>query len=357
MSWSFTGEHVHIGDTATGPWCAPATATYPDRSPAEGDTPMTAILTLTMNPALDKSTRTRVVVPEHKLRCETPQTEPGGGGVNVSRAIQRLGGQSMLLHLAGGLNGSALQTLLRAEHLDEQCLPIEGETRESFTVLDDTSTYQYRFTMPGPEVTREEWEGVLAALTTLDPEPSHIVASGSLPPGVPTDFYVRVATSFADRPTRVIIDTSGPALQALTAAAAPVHLIKPNLRELSELVERELVHDQDVVEAARQLLARTGIEVVVVSLGAAGVVAVTKDMAVQVRSPTVPIISKIGAGDSAVGGITLGLARGWTLLDAVRHGVAAGAAAVMTAGTQLCTSTDTERLFRQLQGEAATDLG
>ncbi len=315
---------------------------------------MTAIVTLTMNPALDKGTRTKLVMAEHKLRCDALRTEPGGGGVNVSRAIHKLGGDSLLLHVSGGTNGQALQRLLRHEHLDQRCLAIEGETRESLTVFDEATTNQYRFLMPGPAVARGEWEGVLEELGRLDPAPGHLVASGSLPPGVPADFFVRVAARLADRPTRVIIDTSGPALHALTTGDAPIHLVKPNLRELSQLVDRELGHDRDVIDAARDLLGRTRIEAIVVSLGAGGVVLVTDDVTAHVRSPTVPIASKIGAGDSTVGGITLGLARGMTLVDAVRYGVAAGAAAVMTPGTQLCGREDTEHLYAQLVAEATT---
>lgn len=313
---------------------------------------MTAIVTLTMNPALDKSTRTRFVVPEDKLRCETLTVEAGGGGVNVSRAIQKLGGESLLLHVSGGLNGQALQTILQQEQLHERCLPMAGETRESFTVLEEAGNHQYRFTMPGPELRQAEWQGVLDELTALDPAPDYLVASGSLPPGVPDDYYLRVAATLADKPTRVIVDTSGRALRSLTDDRnAPIYLIKPNLRELGELVGQELQHDSDIVEAARALRNRTQIEIIVVSLGAAGVLLVSEEIGAQLRSPTVPIVSKIGAGDSTVAGITLGLARELPLLDAVRFGVAAGAAAVMTPGTELCRREDTEQLFSQLQSE------
>jgi 6-phosphofructokinase 2 len=314
---------------------------------------MTAIVTLTMNPALDKSTRTPYVVPEDKLRCEALTVEPGGGGINVSRAIQKLGGESLLLHLSGGLNGQALQNLLRKDHLNERRLPIESETRESFTVLEASSTRQYRFTMPGPTLRQHEWEQVLEAVVALNPAPDYLVASGSLPPSVPDDFYVRVAAVLADRPTRVVVDTSGRALHTLANSGGPIFLIKPNLRELSELMGRDLRRDSEIVEAARGLLNRGRIEVIVVSLGAAGVLLVSKETTAQLRSPTVPIVSKIGAGDSTVAGITLGLARGLALLDAVRYGVAAGAAAVMTPGSELCRREDTEQLFLQLQSEPA----
>lgn len=313
---------------------------------------MAPIVTLTMNPALDKSTSTHFVTPEDKLRCEALKVEAGGGGVNVSRAIQKLGGQSLLLHLSGGRNGQALQDILRAEQLNEQGLPVANETRESFTVLEEATTHQYRFTIPGPEVRQEEWQWVLAELAALDPVPDYLVASGSLPLGVPDDYYLRVAATLAGKPTRVIVDTSGAALRSLTDDRhAPIYLIKPNLRELGELVGQKLQHDTDIVDAALGLLSRTKIEVIVVSLGAAGVMLVSDEFNAQLRSPTVPIVSKIGAGDSTVAGITLGLSRGLNLLDAVRFGVAAGAAAVMTPGTELCRREDTEQLFNQLQNE------
>jgi len=127
-----------------------------------------------------------------------------------------------------------------------------------------------------------------------------------------------------------------------------VFLVKPNVRELGELVDAELTSEQQQLAAARDLIRQGRCEVVVLSLGAGGALLITADNGEHIRTPTVPIRSKVGAGDSMVAGIVLGLSRDLTLSDAVRYGVAAGAAAVMTPGTELCRREDTERLFEQM---------
>ena len=309
------------------------------------------VVTLTMNPALDKSTSTHHVISEEKLRCAELRLDPGGGGINVARAIHQLGGHATPFYMAGGLNGQVLQGLLRRHEIPEQLIPIAGETRESFTVYEETTTHQYRFNMPGPTLSQAEWRRAIDTIAALDPRPDYVVASGSLPLGVPSNFYVRLAERVAEWSARFIVDTSGAPLQALVDECAPVFLIKPNHGELAALVGRELLDDEDILLAAREMLARCKIELVAVSLGAGGVMMISNEETSFIRAPIVPIRSKIGAGDSTVGGITLGLIRGLPLLDAVRFGVAAGAAAVMTAGTTLCRREDTERLFAQMQRE------
>jgi 6-phosphofructokinase 2 len=309
------------------------------------------VVTLTMNPALDKSTSTHHVTPEDKLRCHALKYDAGGGGINVARALHKMGGHALPLYAAGGMNGQVLQTLLRNQLAQEQLLPIAGETRESFTIFEETTTHQYRFNLPGPTLSETEWRGAIDAVAAVDPRPDYVVASGSLPPGVPDNFYALLAERVAEWSPRLIVDTSGAALRALVDECAPVYMVKPNHSELAALVGRELVDDEDILVAAREMLAACKIEIVAVSLGAGGVLLITSDDALFVRAPTVPIRSKIGAGDSSVAGMTLGLMRGYSLLDVVRLGVAAGAATVMTAGTELCRREDVERLFAQMQRE------
>jgi 6-phosphofructokinase 2 len=309
-----------------------------------------------MNPALDKSTRTPRVTPEEKLRCDSLTVEPGGGGVNVSRAIYQLGGESLLFYTTGGLTGQALERLIQAEGLHAQPLPIHSSTRESFTVLEETSLCQYRFNMPGPVLIEAEWQAALEAVAGTAPRPNYLVASGSLPPGVPLDFYVRLARRFSGSATKVIVDTSGRPLRELVEDPVPVYLIKPNLSELQELAGRALHDDDEIVAAAREIIAHSGIQNLIISLGAAGVIMVNATRAARQRSPTVPIRSKIGAGDSMVGGLVLGLARGLSEPEAVRFGVAAGAAAVMTPGTELCRREDVERLYALMQRNQLLDL-
>jgi len=304
------------------------------------------IATLTMNPAIDKSSAVDQVVAEWKLRCEPPTYEPGGGGINVSRAIRKLGGDSLALYMAGGFSGQVLSDLLDQEGLSHQALAIAGLTRENFTILEKSTGQQYRFGMPGPTLTEAEWRRCLEELSGLLPQVDYLVASGRLPPGVPANFYGRLAKLARENKTRLIVDTSGEALRL--AVAEGVFLIKPNLREFAELTGRERVDEQEEEHLARALVLSNKSEMVVVSLGAAGVLVASAEGTERVRAPLVPIISKVGAGDSTVAGMVLALARGQSWREAVRYGVAAGAAAVMTPGTELCRREDAERLYEQL---------
>lgn len=304
---------------------------------------MPSIVTLTLNPSLDLACEVDRVMPEEKLRCTAPVAQPGGGGINVSRAIARLGGDSTAVWACGGANGARLGTLLEAEGVRSVPVPIAAETRQNLSVLERVSTLQYRLGFPGATITDDELDACIDALRDLG-EPDYLVLSGSLPPGVDPTFYQRV--SCAVETARVVVDTSGEALKHAVRGRA--WLLKPNLRELSDLVGEEVLDDRAIVAASRRLVADGHAEVVVTSLGAAGVILVTADLVDAVRSPTVPIRSKVGAGDSTVAGIVVGLARGMSLPHAVRLGVAAGASAVSTPGTDLCRRDQTERLHQLL---------
>jgi 6-phosphofructokinase 2 len=304
---------------------------------------MKTIVTMTLNPAIDKSSSVAHVVAQRKLYCKPPRFEPGGGGVNVSRAIKKLGGESMLIYPTGGLAGERLQELLYREGLDHRPFPIEGLIRESLVILEESSGQQYRFGMPGPKFQKQEWEQSLNALSTVEPTPDYLVASGSLPPGVPTDFYAQTARVGKDRGAKVIIDVSGEALEQVLKEG--VYLIKPNVREFRELVREEIKEESQIRAEAKKMVKSGRCEVLVISLGAAGALVVSEEISERILPPTVPIVSKVGAGDSMVAGIVLSLARGKTLRESVLFGVAAGAAAVMTPGTELCRREDVERMF------------
>lgn len=310
---------------------------------------MQRIVTLTMNPAVDKSAEVDHVGPDKKLRCERPRFEPGGGGVNVSRAAARLGGESLCLFTAGGVQGELLQQLIAQEPFELRRLEVSGRTRVNLTVYETSSGSQYRFGMPGPELSEDEWRGILKTLEELDPAPEFLVASGSLPPGVPDDFYARVADIGAEREAKVVVDTSGTPLAEATEAG--LYLLKPNLRELADLTGMDLEDEADQEQAAQRLVSQGKVQAVVLSLGAAGALLVTEDGRRRLRAPTVSIRSKVGAGDSMVAGMVLALARGEGFENAVRFGVAAGAAAVKTPGSELCRREDAEALFERIEAE------
>jgi 6-phosphofructokinase 2 len=308
---------------------------------------MKTILTLTLNSTIDKSTSIDRVIPEHKLRCANPVYGPGGGGINVSRAIKQLGGESIALFTMGGITGHLLESLLQQVGIFYHAVPIREWTRESLAVFETSTGLQYRFSMEGPALEEDEWRFCLDMVSKADPKPDYIVGSGVLPPGAPLDFYARLAHIGRKLNARVIVDTSGDPLRA--ALEGRVFMIKPNIRELNILAGRELKDETEQEAVVMDIIGHARSEVVVVSLGAAGVLLGTADGCTRLRAPVVPIQSKVGAGDSMVGAITLRLALGKSIRDSVRYGVAAGAAAVMTPGTQLCNFKDTEHLFTRMK--------
>ena len=304
---------------------------------------MESIVTLTMNPAIDTSSSVAHVSPNHKLRCSAPRHDPGGGGINVSRAIRRLGGDSLAIYPAGGPTGELLHALLDKEKVRQDSIPARSWTRENFYVLEESTRYQYRFIMPGAAIEESEWHRCLDKIAHLPDKPAYIVASGSLPPGLPEDFFSRVARLAKRLGSKFILDTTQPALG--TALRDSVYLVKPNLHELCELSGRDLPDEPRQAEAALELVHGGRCEVVALSLGPAGALLATPDGTERFRAPSVRVRSRVGAGDSMLAGLVVALARDMTLRAAIRYGVAAGAAATMTPGTQLCGREETERLF------------
>lgn len=304
---------------------------------------MPQIVTLTMNPALDIATATEVVRPTHKLRCEEPLYDPGGGGINVARAIHRLGGDALAVFPVGGLSGERLCQLLQTEGVRHIPIPISGVTRESFAVVERRSGDQYRLILPGPHLTEAEQERCLEALAAHLRDGTYLVASGSLPPGVPDDFYRRIGDLARRCATRFVLDTSG---AALTAAGDGIFLLKTSLSELEELAGAPLPAAAAQEMAARDIVAKGQAEALVLSLGANGALLVTEQEVQRFAAIQVDAVGSVGAGDSMLGGIVFALASGWSRMDAVRFGMAAGAAALLRPGTGLCDRDETERLYR-----------
>lgn len=305
------------------------------------------IVTSTINASLDRSCRADHVTPEKKLRCHTVQRQPGGGGINVARVVHELGGAARPVWAGGGDTADRLAGLLEEAGLIHLRVDLQATTRENIHLLDESSGSQYRLVMPGADVSAEEAERMLEATVAQVDQSTHsgaccyVVASGSLPPGVEDDYYARLSRMLPEE-ARLVVDTKGePLRQALGEGA---YLIKPNLAELEALAGRELGDEEAIETAARELIGEARAVVVVVSLGRGGALLVTEDGAERMGAPAVRTQSKVGAGDSMVGGLVLALARGSDLSAAVRFGIAAGAAAVMTPGTELCRRPDVERI-------------
>jgi 6-phosphofructokinase 2 len=310
--------------------------------PADPAASRPRIVTLTMNPALDITTNVDVVRPTRKLRCSATRYDPGGGGINVARIAHVLGGSVFAVFPAGGSHGGLVTRLLDEAGVAFAAIPIAGATRESFTVNETTSGEQYRFVLPGPELTVREQERCLRELRMAARSAEFVVASGSLPPGVPADFYQRVADMCLQLGARLVLDTSGGGLRHVSSG---VFLLKASVRELRECVGRPLDTEAGQLAAAHELIDGGRAEVVLVSVGPQGALLATRQGSLRFPAIPMPSGSGVGAGDAMVAAITVGLSSGWTLVKSVSLGIAAGAAMLTTPGTAACERADVERLF------------
>jgi 6-phosphofructokinase 2 len=308
------------------------------------------IVTLTMNPALDVSTEVDRVLPERKLRCGPRDVHAGGGGVNVTRAIHNLGGSSIAVFPLGGPDGEAYRTLARKSGVAGQVITIAGNTRENFTVTETSTGEQFRFVLPGPSMREPEWRACLSVVADHLPRGGFLIASGSLPPGLPLDFYARLARVAAEQDVRVVVDASGPPLAA--ALAEGVFLIKPSRDELAGLLglDRELTAEE-LLDAARAIVRDAHAEVVALTLGSGGGLLISKSGVLRLPTPHVTVVSTVGAGDAFLAGLVLRLAEGVPIDLAFRTAIAAGAATAMMPATELCRADDVARLEQQLARE------
>jgi 6-phosphofructokinase 2 len=306
--------------------------------------PQTPVVTLTLNPALDMSSEVPALIPDQKLRCSEPLLDPGGGGLNVSRAIAALGGESLALVALGGLTGDRLAGLIRAEGVPFLALTAPGETRQSLTVTEASTGRQYRFMLPGAVWSAEDQERVFTVLRAFSRLGAWGVISGSQPPGVPVDFPARLARAMPG--LNVVLDTSGPALREAVAHPIPgLAVLRMDGDEAEMLAGAPLISRSDSADFAASLVERGVARQVVVARGADGSVLVDKDHRIFAKAARVKVKSTVGAGDSFVAGLVLSLAREEPPEAALAFGTAAASAAVMTDATQLCRKEDVERLL------------
>ena len=304
------------------------------------------ILTLTLNPALDMASEVPEIIAGHKLRCTDPHLDPGGGGLNVSRAIKALGGDSLALVALGGLTGDRLAGLIRAEGITFLSILGPGETRQSLTVTEQSSGKQFRFMLPGPVWGAAERARVFTLLSATARPGGYSVISGSQPPGVPADFPGQLAASLDG--SRVVLDTSGAALfEAVRNPIKDLAVLRMDGEEGEELAGRKLPTLTDTADFASELVARGVAKRLIVARGAEGNVLADGKQRLFSPAPKVKVKSTVGAGDSFVAAFVLALARGQDSAQALALGSAAAAAAVMTDATQLCKAEDVMRLMPQ----------
>ena len=306
------------------------------------------IVTLTLNPAVDLAWEAPAVHPTHKIRTTNERYDPGGGGLNVARVIHSLGGDATAILLAGGVAGHLLQDLLAEAGVPFRTIPIAGRSRMCVTIHDRSDNAEYRFVAEGPEITRTEWQSALKATQTSHAD--WVVASGSLPRGVPEDFYAQLARATARDGRNFVLDTSGAPLKA--ALGHGLTLIKPSLGEFEALLGQKLSDPRNQDAAALELVRSGAATMVVVSLGVDGALLATAKGCKRLAAPQVEALSAVGAGDSFVAGMTLSLARGLSVEDALAFGVATGASAVAHYGTANPDPAEIAALFQQITGKS-----
>ncbi|WOK36999.1 1-phosphofructokinase family hexose kinase [Sphingomonas sp. C3-2] len=307
---------------------------------------MQSIATFTLNPAIDGSCEAQSVRHTHKVRTTANRYDPGGGGINVARVVQRLGGNVRAHYLAGGATGGVLDNLLDRDGIARSRIDIADHTRISHAVFEHATGREYRFVPEGPLVSEAEWQQALVAFAKINAD--YLVFSGSLPRGVPGDFYVRLmAGRDPQSASRIVLDTSGAALSA-TLEAGGLFLVKPSQGELEQHLGRVLGDPEEIVAAAQDIVGRGQARHVAVTMGHEGAILVGE--AGVYRLPAIPVEARsaVGAGDSFVGAMTLALAQGLPITDAFRRGVAAGTATVLTPGTGLCLPADVERIYGEV---------
>ena len=309
---------------------------------------MSQIVTITFNPCIDKSAAVTQLIPEKKLSCSEPRFEPGGGGINVARAIKKLGGEATAIYPSGGYTGKFFNDLLAKEKIPAIVIEVKNALRENIIMLEESSNNQYRFGFPGAKLISHEWQQCMDAIDKIN-DAAFLIASGSLPEGVPDDIFARLATISKKKNLKLVVDTSKAALKH--AANEGVFMLKPNLNELSSLLGRKELNINEVAGAAKEIIEKKYCEVLLVSLGEKGAMLFTQHDQLKVSLPKVEKKSTVGAGDSMVAGFVLSLSQGKNFEKALRYGVACGTAATMNPGTELCNKKDADMLFQRIEVE------
>jgi 1-phosphofructokinase family hexose kinase len=303
------------------------------------------IFTVTLNPAIDRELAVPAIVFDQVLRATAARVDVGGKGFNVSRMLASLGAESVAIGFAGGAPGEQLRRGLEALGIATDFVPIAGETRTNISVVPEARDHSLKVNEAGPMVSAAEQQAMLAKVRGAARHGDWWVLAGSLPPGVPATFYGDLIGAIKAAGASVALDTSGAALQQ-GCAAGPSY-VKPNSVEISQLSGKPVTSRREALEAA---LALDHIPYVAVSLGAEGALLAQKGQGWLAHPPTIRERSAIGAGDSMVAGMVWGLGQG-DALEALRWGVACGAATASRDGTEVGTRDEVLRLAQQVRIE------
>ncbi len=287
------------------------------------------LLTLTVNPAVDVVSDTKKVEPTRKNRTQNEQLRAGGGGINAARMLKTLDTDPKAMFLSGGVFGQILHTLVQDLGLEASIYPIQGQTRLCQTIIDQSTGLEYRFVPEGPTLDAQDTQKLLAAIEDeLKTASPLVIASGSLPQGMPERFYQQLNTLCAQYQKGLVLDTSGAALQHGLSAQTPLALLKPSLRELEKLVGKSLPTIDLQVQEAKNLVQWNLAKRVAVSLGEEGALLISQDGQWMCPGLRLEVQSAVGAGDAFTAGLTKGLLQGLEGAELLSLGMATGSAVV-----------------------------
>lgn len=308
------------------------------------------IVTLTLNPSMDYILQVPRLGQEDTLRAQTAFFQPGGKGINVSRVLTRLNTANIAWGFCGGDTGRWLTASLDCEHVAHAFIETAAQTRINPIITDLSTHQQIRVSAEGGPIAPEERDALFQRFQPLPGNVRWMALGGSLPPGIPPKVMHALIERARAQGVPCMLDADGEVLkQGLTGKP---YLIKPNQYELQRLVGYEISSTAEMVASARALIQQELVQVVVISLAEAGALLISSDTALKGQAPSVPVMSKVGAGDSMVAGLMKGLLEEVSLEAMLKMGVAAGTAAVMTPGSELCHLSDYEILLSQVTVES-----
>ncbi|MBM4453242.1 MAG: 1-phosphofructokinase [Chloroflexi bacterium] len=304
------------------------------------------IATVTLNPSLDKTVTVERLVLEEANRWTSMRRDPGGKGINVSRVVHELRGKTIAYGFVGGIDGDILKQLLQQQGVPFDFTTIKGDIRSNLIITNLSNNSQTRIDAPGPTISKSELGSLTGKITYLEPKPDYLVLAGSVPPGVPDDIYTKLIEAAKKQGIKTVLDSDEEWLKE--GIKAKPTLIKPNVYEAGVLLGTKLQDETAIVKAVKRLLAK-GIEIVAISRGKEGLIISDGNKILKVTTPKVQVRSTVGAGDSTVAALVLSLTRGDDISEASRLAVAAGTAATLTPGTELCRRRDVEKLLPQVK--------
>ena len=304
------------------------------------------IATVTLNPSLDRTVTVEELVMDEANRWTSLRRDPGGKGINVSRVIHELGGETVAYGFIGGIDGETLKHLLQQQAVPFDFTQIKGEIRSNFIIADLATYHQTRIDAPGPHIMRHELQKLVQKVKHISPKPDFLVFAGSVPPAVPADIYRQLIEAAKNNGIKTVLDSDNKWLKE--GIKAKPNVIKPNVHEAEELLGKHLRSEAAIVKALKALVDR-GIEVAVISRGKDGLIAANGEMVLKAIPPQVEVRSTVGAGDSTIAGLVLKLNEGLGIDEACRWAVAAGTAAALTPGTELCRREDVVKLLSKVK--------